>query len=285
MSEAVLQAVLLLTALGILAALILYYVSKKFYVYENPLIDKVEALLPSANCAGCGFPGCRSFAEELTRREDISDLFCPAGGNNVMREIAGLLGKEIKEKEPLIAVLKCNGSRQNRPKTTQFEGPDSCAISAIIFSGETDCVFGCLGKGDCVDVCEFDAMYIDEVTGLPVILPEKCTGCGACTQACPRMILELRPKNETNSKVYVACSNKEKGGIARKACKAACIGCAKCVKTCQHEAITLNEHLAYISPGLCVLCGDCVEVCPTKAITETNVLAGKTIPEEELQAV
>lgn len=270
MTESILYSIFLLASLGMIAAIVLYIVSKKFYVYENPLIAEVEDLLPAANCAGCGSPGCKAFAEKLVQTDDISDLFCPVGGNEVMQSIAQLLGKEIQEKEPMLAVLLCNGSCAVRPKTTQFQGPDSCAISAMVFSGETDCQYGCLGKGECVAACEFEAMYMDKTTGLPVIITDKCTACGACVAACPKDIIEMRPKNKRDLKVYVACSNKEKGGIAKKACSVACIGCSKCLQVCPKDAITIDSFLAYIKADACTLCRKCVEVCPTHAIIETN---------------
>ena len=192
MNESILYSILLLVSLGVLASVVLYIVSKTFYVYEDAMIAKVDELLPAANCAGCGSPGCKAFAERLVKSEEISDLFCPVGGNETMNEISALLGKEIKEQEPTVAVLLCNGSSAVRPKTTQFEGPDSCAISSLVFSGETDCQYGCLGKGDCVDVCDFDAIKMN-TDGLPVVDPEKCTACNDCVEVCPKDLFELMP--------------------------------------------------------------------------------------------
>lgn len=270
MFESVLYSVLLLASIGVVAAMVLFVVSKKFYVYENPLIAEVEDLLPAANCAGCGSPGCKSFAEKLVNTEDISDLFCPVGGNDVMKRVAEKLGKEVAEKDPTVAVVRCQGGCDVRPKTTEYQGPKSCAISALIYSGETDCQYGCLGDGDCVDVCDFDAMYMDENTGLPVILTDKCTSCGACVKACPRDIIEMRPRNKRDLKVFIGCLNEDKGGIAKKACSVACIGCSKCEEVCPKDAITIENTLAYIDPVLCTLCRKCVPVCPTHSIIETN---------------
>ena len=250
--------------------MVLYVVSKKFYVYEDPLIAEVEELLPAANCAGCGFPGCHAFAEELVNSEDISQLFCPVGGNEVMKLVSETLGKEVAEKDPTVAVVRCQGSCEVRPKTSEYQGPKSCAISSLIYSGETDCQYGCLGEGDCVAVCKFDAMYMDEETGLPVVITDKCTSCGMCVEACPRDIIEMRPKNKRDLKVYVGCLNEEKGGIAKRACSVACIGCSKCVDACPKEAITIENNLAYIDPEYCTLCRKCVPVCPTHSIIETN---------------
>ncbi|MDZ7614329.1 MAG: Fe-S cluster domain-containing protein [Flavobacteriaceae bacterium] len=270
MTESIIYSVLLLAVLGGLAALMLYAVSKKFYVYENPLIAEVEALLPAANCAGCGSPGCKSFADKLVNTEDISALFCPVGGNEVMKSIAEKLGKIVAEKEPTVAVLRCQGSCDVRPKTSLFQGPKSCAISALIYSGETDCQYGCLGDGDCVTACKFDAMYMDESTELPVVITDKCTSCGACVTACPRNIIEMRPRNKRDLKIYVGCLNEDKGGIAKKSCELACIGCSKCIDVCTKGAITIENNLAYIDGALCTLCRKCVEVCPTHSIVETN---------------
>jgi len=270
MTESIIYSVVLLAVLGGLAAMVLYAVSKKFYVYENPLIAEVEALLPAANCAGCGSPGCKSFADKLVNTEDISALFCPVGGNEVMKSIAEKLGKVVTEKDPTVAVLRCQGSCDVRPKTSLFQGPKSCAISALIYSGETDCQYGCLGDGDCVTACKFDAMYMDESTELPVIITDKCTSCGACVTACPRNIIEMRPRNKRDLKIYVGCLNEDKGGIAKKSCELACIGCSKCIDVCTKGAITIENNLAYIDGLHCTLCRKCVEVCPTHSIVETN---------------
>jgi len=281
MTDSILNSVFLLTFLGIVAALLLYVVAKRFNVYENPMISEVEEMLPGANCAGCGSPGCRSFAEKLVHAEDISDLFCPVGGNEVMKRVSQALGKEVAEKDPTVAVIRCQGSCDVRPKTSEYQGPRSCAISALIYSGETDCQYGCLGDGDCVVACKFDAMYMDEATGLPVVITDKCTSCGMCVEACPRGIIEMRPKHKRDLKIFVGCLNEEKAGIARKACSVACIGCSKCQDICPKEAITMNNNLAYIDPAYCTLCRKCVDVCPTHSIIETNFPPRKVKPAEE----
>ena len=270
MTLSIIYSALLLSAIGVVAAIILYIVSKKFYVYEDPLIAEVEDILPAANCAGCGSPGCKAFAEKLVETEDISELFCPVGGNDVMKMVSEVLGKEVAEKDPTVAVLRCQGACEVRPKTTEYQGPRTCAISAMVYGGETDCQYGCLGDGDCVNVCDFDAMYMDEKTGLPVIITDKCTSCGACVKACPRHILEMRPRNKRDLKIFIGCLNEDKGGIAKKACAVACIGCSKCQDICPKDAVLMENNLAYIDPIACTLCRKCVAVCPTDSIIETN---------------
>jgi len=132
--------------------------------------------------------------------------------------------------------------------------------------GEAGCAFGCLGFGDCVAVCAFDAIHINPETGLPEVDADKCTACGACVKACPKMIIELRKKWPKNRAVYVSCVSKDKGAVVMKACKAGCIGCGKCVKVCAFDAITVENNLAYIDPQKCKLCRKCVNECPTGAI-------------------
>ncbi|MFA5194678.1 MAG: 4Fe-4S binding protein, partial [Bacteroidales bacterium] len=139
-----------------------------------------------------------------------------------------------------------------------------------LYSGSNGCPYGCLGGGDCVDACQFDAMYMDKETGLPVIIQDKCIACGACVKACPRKIIELRKKGKKDRRIFVSCINREKGAVAKKNCEAACIGCGKCVKECKFEAITLENNLAYIDFEKCTLCRKCVESCPTHSIWEVN---------------
>ena len=128
----------------------------------------------------------------------------------------------------------------------------------------------CGGCGDCVAACQFDAIHMDPATGLPVVDEAKCTACGACAKACPKRIIELRAKGPRGMREYVSCINQDKGPAARKACANACIGCGICVKTCTHEAIVLENNVAYIDPAKCKLCRECEAVCPTGAIHGVN---------------
>ncbi len=270
MSHIIIITVLSLGLLALFSAIILYFIAQKFKVYEDPRIDEVQAILPSANCGGCGFAGCRAFAEALVSAESFDGLNCPPGGADVMAEAARLLGKEAPEVDPLVAVLKCNGSPGNRPRTSFYDGVPDCRIAHSLYLGETDCSYGCLGKGDCVRACSFGAMFMNSETGLPGIIDDKCVACGNCVKACPRNLIELRKKARKDRKIYVACSNCDRGGPARRACKVACIACMKCVKVCKFDAITVENYLASIDSFKCTLCRKCVAECPTGSILEFN---------------
>ena len=264
--EVLLFTILTLCALGVLAAVVLYFVARKFRVEEDPRIDEVEKMLPGANCGGCGFAGCRGMADALVKRDDISALFCPVGGSACMKSVADYLGKAAPEKEPQVATVRCGGTCAKRPRTNEFDGAASCAVASALSVGETGCSFGCLGYGDCVAVCAFDAIRINPETGLPEVDADKCTACGACVKACPKGIIELRKKWPKNRAVYVSCVSKDKGAVVMKACKAGCIGCGKCAKVCPFGAITVENNLAYIDPQKCKLCRKCENECPTGAI-------------------
>lgn len=266
----ILLAVISLGGIGLVAAIILYVASKKFAVYEDPRIAQVAEVLPQANCGGCGYPGCNGFAEACVKAGSLEGKLCPVGGQPVMEKVAGILGLSADGATPKVAVVRCNGTCASRPKITKYDGVRSCAIMSSTYGGETGCSFGCLGGGDCVAACQFGAIRVNPETGIAEVDEDKCTACGACVKACPKGIIELRNKGKNNRRVYVACMNKDKGAVTRKACEAGCIGCGKCVKTCPFEAITLENNLAYIDYNKCKMCRKCVDECPQGAIHAVN---------------
>ena len=281
MSITVIYTIATLSAVGTSAAVILYFVAQKFKVFEDPRIDQVEEALPSANCGGCGFAGCRAFAEACVKADKLDDLNCPVGGNETMSNVASILGLEAVTKEPRVAYIRCNGTCDHRPKTSIFDGATTCAIASSVYSGESDCQYGCLGYGDCYDACDFDAIDLREGMGVPLILDDKCVACGACVDACPKDLIELRKRFPKDRKIVVACRNEDKGGVARKACSVACIGCGKCEKECKFDAITIENNLAFIDSDKCKLCRKCAPVCPTNSILELNFPPRKIVKEEK----
>lgn len=285
MSSTVLITIISLGLLGLISSVILYLIAQRFKVFEDPRIDTVQEALPAANCGGCGFAGCRNFAEALVKAESFDGLNCPVGGNEVMAKVAQILGREAVAVDPTVAVLLCQGSPEHRPRTSRYDGVKDCRIAHNLYAGETDCSYGCLGHGDCVDSCTFGAMHMDPVTELPVINDEKCTSCGACVKACPRRLIELRKRAKKERKIYVACMNCDKGGVAKRACKVACIACNKCFKACEFDAIKIENNLAYIDAFKCTFCRKCVEECPTASIIELNFPPRKPKTEKQAEVV
>jgi len=267
----ILYTIIVLVTVGVVSAVVLYFVAQKFKVYEDPRIDTVNEALPAANCGGCGYPGCRNFAEALVKADDISAMFCPVGGNTLMMTVAQILGKAVDAKDPLVAVVCCSGSSEHRSRTSMYDGALSCAIQHALYTGDTDCPYGCLACGDCVASCKFDALVMNPETGLPVVVDASCSACGACVKACPRNIIELRRKDKKDRKIFVSCVNKDKGGIAKKYCAVACTGCTKCFKICKYDAIRIENNLAYINDKVCKLCRKCAPECATNAILELNL--------------
>lgn len=259
--------ILILGVTGLLAAVVLYAVAKKFYVYEDPRIAEVEALLPGANCGGCGFKGCHDFAAACAGASSLEGINCPSAGKAGMDAIGILLGLKASARNRRVATLACGGGCDRRRPTSEYSGLRSCAIEAAVYAGPTDCPYGCLGCGDCVKACPHDAMRINAATGLPEVDFSKCVGCGVCVKACPRGLMHLCELHQAHhTVVHVACRNHDRGPGVLKACDVSCIGCGKCMKACESKAISIDRFCARVDASECTRCGKCVEVCPRGSI-------------------
>jgi len=276
----VILSTLVLTVIGVIAAALLYVVARRFHVATDLRIDEVESLLPGANCGGCGFSGCRAFAQACCSAASLNGLSCPGSDATVMEKIAGILGQKAvgADDRRNVAVVGCGASCSSRQNIATYDGPGSCAALASIGSGPTLCSYGCLGLADCVRACPFGAIGMNSATGLPEVDYSRCTGCGACAAQCPRSVISIRPAIKSAAFSYVACSNSVGGALALKACRSACIACGKCERLCPESAITLNlpegsrtaVPPARIDATRCTACGRCIEACPTHAILAAN---------------
>jgi Na+-translocating ferredoxin:NAD+ oxidoreductase RNF subunit RnfB len=252
----------LLGATGLVLGLGLAVAARKLAVEKDPLVARLEGLLPGANCGGCGLPGCSGFAAALAKGK-AEPSGCVAANPAILSSLASALGVDLADKVRRIASIQCNGGH-SAVRAFEYDGPSSCTSAMLVMGGDRLCRFGCLGMGDCIRVCPFGAMSMG-VNGVPVIDRQRCTGCGKCVQTCPKRIITLWPADRD---VVVACSNREKGAVARKACTVACIACGKCEKACPVSAITITENLSRIDPAKCINCGLCATVCPTGAILD-----------------
>ncbi len=259
----ILLSVIVMAGMGIFFALFLLISYKKLSVEEDPRVKRIEDILPGANCGACGFPGCAAYAEAIVL-EGAEINRCAPGGADVVVEIGKIMGIEAEAKATPVAHLMCQGSPEVAVQRSIYVGEPSCRVADFTTKGDKACTYGCLGLGDCVRVCPFNAMYMGE-DNLPKIIEENCTGCGLCVEECPRDILALVPRDQ---KTFVACVNKDKGAISRKVCKVSCIACGLCVKKAPEGAMTMKDNLAVILDYKQVdtKAEEVYAVCPTKAI-------------------
>ncbi len=254
------------TVLGLICGIILVIASKVLFVPVDERIGKIREVLPSANCGACGFPGCDGYAAYLVGEGDINITLCSPGGETVAKQIGDILGKSFDGMEAVKATVRCVGTNDVSKQKLEYSGPSTCEACHTFYSGSKECVTGCMGFGDCVNVCEFDALSI--INGVAVVNRANCTGCTACTKVCPHNLIFM---TKESAKVHVCCSSHEKGAVTRKQCTAGCIACTKCEKTCQYDAIHVKDGLAVIDYDKCTSCGDCIDVCPVNVIKRMAV--------------
>ncbi len=259
--------ILTLGALGLLFGLGLAMASRKFHVEVDQKLEKINNLLPGANCGSCGKPGCFGFAESLLTKDGDLDK-CRVCGEENKEVIAKLLGKSLEKKVKLTARLRCNGGKKVKDKFVYTQIQD-CVAANLVMKGQKECVYGCLGFGTCARVCPFGAIQMSS-EGLPVVDDAKCRACNKCVLACPKKLFTLIP---VNSPVYVACSSHDMGKDVKAVCPVGCISCKMCEKACAYDAIHVIDNLARIDFTKCTACGKCVAACPMKTI----IMKGKAV--------
>lgn len=259
----VLLAVILIGGVGLFVGLFLGVAAIKFRVEVDEKEVAVLEALPGNNCGGCGYPGCSGLAAAIAKGEAPVNQ-CPVGGEPVAKNIASIMGVEAGESQHMVAFVACQGDCDKSHVDYEYTGVEDCSMLAFVPNGgPKSCNYGCLGYGNCVKACPFDAIHV--VNGVAVVDKESCKACGKCIAACPKHLISLIPYE---AKYAVACSSKDKGPVAMKKCESACIGCSLCVKNCEAEAVTVTDFLATIDQTKCTGCGTCEQKCPKKAIVE-----------------
>ncbi len=255
-------AVSFMAALGLLLAAMLALANKRLFVFEDPRIDQVEELLPSANCGSCGSAGCRAFAEKLVKGEAQPGL-CTVNPKEANQIIANFLGVDLGGAEKRVARLACAGGNNVAPLRARYGGLDTCRAAQLVSGGGKGCVWGCLGLGDCAEVCDFQAISMNR-QGLPEVAADNCTACGDCVQICPRDLFSLQP---VSHRLWVACKNLETGDEAQTDCQVLCTACGRCAADAPEGLITIRHNLAVVNYAKNALASSlAVERCPTGAI-------------------
>lgn len=246
---------------GLVFGAVLAVASKKFYVKTDPRVSEVLSVMPGSNCGACGYPGCEPAAEAIVKGNEPVTL-CKAGGSGISERIAEIMGTEAEEGVQLVARLFCRGGFEELVPKAEYMGLNDCRAVEVVSGGAKACEYGCLGLETCAIVCPVNAIEFDG-RGLRFVNPRKCTGCGLCVDECPRSLIHLIPRS---AKTIVRCSNPDTGKRALSVCKVACIGCKKCEKVCEHDAIHVTDGCAHIDYYKCKASNKCVEVCPTGSI-------------------
>ncbi len=251
--------------LGVLSTVILLVASKYMGVEQDKTVEELLETLPGVNCGACGYAGCEDYATAL-KGGDVMTNLCIPGGDGCSKKISEILGVAYQDVVEQVAFVHCNGNCESTSDIMEYDGIRTCNACNMFYSGKGSCNYACLGYGDCMVVCKYDAISI--VDGVAVVDRTKCAGCGLCAKQCPNSLIAMQNSLAT---VFVVCSNRLKGGAVRKVCKTGCIACGLCTKKCEYGAITVENNTATIDQSKCTACGECIAACPTKAIQKLPV--------------
>jgi H+/Na+-translocating ferredoxin:NAD+ oxidoreductase subunit B len=252
------------TLLGLVFGYALAMAAMRFAVPSNPLVERVREALPSANCGACGFAGCQVYAEAVVDRPDVSPNLCVPGRAAVASTLARLTHKELGTVAERIVVMRCHGTSAYAREEAEYAGIETCAAASLVFGGPKACKNGCLGLGDCVKVCPFDALHLGP-DGITVVDTAKCTGCGLCLPVCPKNLFDFYPRNR---RIELSCVARDKQSVVRATCMVGCTLCRKCVAKCPAQAITWDGTTIVIDHEKCLAYGPdckeaCVDICPS----------------------
>ena len=261
--QSIVLTVVLVVSIGLIGSVILTISSKVFAVEEDERLGKIVEILPGLNCGSCGHAGCEGYAQAILDGASCSD--CVPGGAKVAEQIAEYMGVTVGGVKVKRAMVACNGAVDRVRGANVYEGPKSCRIFSTMSHESRACTYGCIGFGDCVQVCQFDAIHINE-NGVAVVNPLLCMGCGECAAVCPRHVITVQEKGSAQVAAFVKCLNTNTGKRAKLSCANVCIGCGKCARACPEGCISIDNHIARVDTSKCSGCLVCVDQCPTGAI-------------------
>jgi electron transport complex, RnfABCDGE type, B subunit len=236
------MAFVVIAALGLLLGLGLAVADKKLAVKKDEKLVALEAIMPNANCGGCGYPGCSGYAAAVASGEAPIGL-CSPGGSALSRKMSEIMGVEAApETEKMVAFVFCNGNADVTKTDFDYSGISDCNAASLIQGGPNACKEGCLRLGSCMKVCPAGAIY-READGRIAVDKEKCIGCKKCTAVCPNGVIRMIPYS---AEYVIPCNNHEMGAKVKKACQVGCIGCKICQVKFPESGCTVENFLSSI---------------------------------------
>jgi electron transport complex protein RnfB len=169
--------------------------------------------------------------------------------------------------------MTCHGTSAYARDEAEYAGIPTCAAAALVFGGPRACKNGCLGLGDCMRACPFDALRIGS-GGIAEVIVEKCVGCAVCVSVCPKDLFTLYPRGR---RIELSCKAVDKASIVRSTCMVGCTTCRKCVAKCPAGAIEWNGRTILIDHEKCIAYGPscneaCVDICPSVVLHRVGQL-------------
>ena len=267
----ILLTVIVAFVVAFLLGLLLGLFSKIFAVKVDPKISAIREVLSGGNCGGCGFAGCDAFAAAVVRGEAFPRGWV-GGGPSVAKKVAEILGVESGSGVSNVAFLACAGTKECAKNRGEYNGIKTCKAAQQAINGTKLCAFGCIGYGDCVEACPFNALSMGE-DGIPHVDCKKCVGCGKCVKECPKHLFSLIDSSVKGS--IAKCSNRSDNKPSiKKNCSAGCIKCGICEKKCPEHCIVVTKGIPVVDYSKCTSCGECIKACPDKVLHLAQEIIG-----------
>ena len=242
-----------------LLGLLLGLFKKIFAVKVDPKVQAIQDVLSGGNCGGCGYA---AFAAAVVKGEAAPNG-CIAGGPSVAEKVGQILGVSVSSQK-FVTVLACKGTSSCASDRGIYNGVKTCAAASMSINGTKSCSFGCVGFGDCVSACPFDAIFMGD-EGLPIVDYKKCVGCGKCAKACPKHLFTII-NAETKGSVALCSNRSDNKPSIKKNCSVGCIKCGICEKKCPEKCLVVTNGIPVIDHEKCTSCGICVKACPDKVL-------------------
>lgn len=245
--------ILLLTLLGLAIAIALLYVAKRYPNDPDTVVEKINACLPQTQCAQCGHPGCRPYANAIAAGEPINR--CPPGGEATIKQLAELLG------QPVINLDADFGVEQT-PTVAKIREQE------------------CIGCTLCILACPVDAI-IGATKLMHVVIDDICTGCDLCLEPCPVDCIDMidalpnhsdvDSKNQKANPISLPSPQTASAQVITTATHQACIRCGFCEEKCPKDLAPQelfwqrdnSASLALLNLDSCIECRICDRVCPS----------------------